>query len=254
LLLDEATSALDTQAEGVVQDALDKAAAGRTTITIAHRLSTIKLADRIYVMGSGVVLEEGTHEQLLARQDGAYADLVKAQQLRERETVDDNIYDGEEVHDDKLVSDIEKATQKEASLGLRETASRSIASENFEKRQIDEHRQPIRSIPYLFSRIAKLNRDTWPTYLVGSAFAIVSGMVFPAYGIVYGEPRRIHVFSYLLTSLGCQAPCFRRSKLQTAMVCEWRSTGMRCGSSSSLSSQPSLWDARITRLPVQRPS
>ncbi|KAF9230695.1 P-loop containing nucleoside triphosphate hydrolase protein, partial [Melanogaster broomeanus] len=59
LLLNEATSALDTQSEGIVQDALDKAAAGRTTITIAHRLSTIKDADCIYVMGDGLVLEQG---------------------------------------------------------------------------------------------------------------------------------------------------------------------------------------------------
>ncbi len=57
LLLDEATSALDTQSEGVVQNALDKASAGRTTIAIAHRLSTIKDADQIYVMGGAVLLE-----------------------------------------------------------------------------------------------------------------------------------------------------------------------------------------------------
>ncbi|KAF8503875.1 P-loop containing nucleoside triphosphate hydrolase protein [Gautieria morchelliformis] len=189
LLLDEATSALDTQSEGVVQDALDKAASGRTTITIAHRLSTIKLADRIYVMGAGVVLEEGTHDQLLARQDSAYAELVKAQQLREeRETVGDRIYDGGEAHDEKLARDSEKvkATREEVPLSLHETASRSVASEIFEKRQVDKDKQDIRSIPYLFSRIGNLNRDTWPTYLVGSAFAIVAGMIYPVYGIVYG--------------------------------------------------------------------
>ncbi|KAJ3078500.1 GTPase-activating protein, partial [Quaeritorhiza haematococci] len=62
LLLDEATSALDTHSERVVQEALDRAARGRTTIVIAHRLSTIKNADKIVVMSRGVILEEGRHE------------------------------------------------------------------------------------------------------------------------------------------------------------------------------------------------
>ena len=83
ILLHEATSALDTQSEGIVQNALDKAAHGRTTITIAHRLSTIKDADCIYVMGNGVILESGTHEELVRGENGPYARLVAAQKLRD---------------------------------------------------------------------------------------------------------------------------------------------------------------------------
>jgi subfamily B ATP-binding cassette protein MsbA len=78
LLLDEATSALDTRSEAIVQDALDRLAAGRTTLVIAHRLSTVRAADRIVVMEAGRAVDQGTHEELLAR-GGLYADLYRLQ-------------------------------------------------------------------------------------------------------------------------------------------------------------------------------
>jgi ATP-binding cassette subfamily B protein len=75
LVLDEATSALDTQTEQAVQQAIDAASAGRTTITIAHRLSTIRDADEIIVLDRGEIAERGRHAELLAR-GGRYAALV----------------------------------------------------------------------------------------------------------------------------------------------------------------------------------
>ena len=94
LLLDEATSALDTVSERIVQEALETAAHGRTTLSIAHRLSTVIGADRIHVVDAGRIVESGTHAELLAA-GGLYAGLA-AEQLaasfvlteEERDSVD----------------------------------------------------------------------------------------------------------------------------------------------------------------------
>jgi ATP-binding cassette subfamily B (MDR/TAP) protein 1 len=81
LLLDEATSALDTESEKVVQEALDRAREGRTCIVIAHRLSTIVNADCIAVVKDGVIIEKGTHSELMA-QRGAYFALTEKQNAK----------------------------------------------------------------------------------------------------------------------------------------------------------------------------
>ncbi|XP_027430386.2 mitochondrial potassium channel ATP-binding subunit isoform X3 [Zalophus californianus] len=80
LILDEATSALDSESERVVQEALDRASAGRTVLVIAHRLSTVRGAHHIVVMAHGQVCEVGTHEELL-KKGGLYAELIRRQAL-----------------------------------------------------------------------------------------------------------------------------------------------------------------------------
>ena len=78
LILDEATSSLDSEAEALVQAALDKLMEGRTTFVIAHRLSTVHGADLILVLDSGRIVQEGTHDDLMDR-GGLYRDLYEAQ-------------------------------------------------------------------------------------------------------------------------------------------------------------------------------
>ena len=83
MLLDEATSALDTKSEAIVQNALQTLSNGRTTLVIAHRLSTVRHAHSIVVMDQGRVVDQGTHDELLAR-GGVYADLYKLQFRQEK--------------------------------------------------------------------------------------------------------------------------------------------------------------------------
>ena len=81
LILDEATSALDTESEKLVQDALNKLLKGRTSVVIAHRLSTIQNADKIIVVDEGQIVEQGRHEELIAK-GGVYARLIELQSLK----------------------------------------------------------------------------------------------------------------------------------------------------------------------------
>jgi ATP-binding cassette subfamily B protein len=85
LVLDEATSSVDTETEGLIQEALERLMEGRTSIIIAHRLFTIRHVDRILVLHKGKLVEEGRHEELLARQ-GYYHRLYQLQ-YQEQEAV-----------------------------------------------------------------------------------------------------------------------------------------------------------------------
>ncbi|ORY35855.1 multidrug resistance protein 1 [Naematelia encephala] len=192
LLLDEATSALDTQSEGIVQDALDKASRGRTTITIAHRLSTIKDADKILVMGSGEILEEGTHYSLLANESGPYAQLVLNQKLSQVAAVSsDQDASASDEALDKLPPG-SPVSEKFPGL-MRAATGRSMASAMMEdiqaKRQADDDEDD--KIPTgafkMYARLFRINSDQKWQYITGFIGAICAGMVFPALSILYAK-------------------------------------------------------------------
>lgn len=159
---------------------------GRTTITIAHRLSTIKDADRIYVVGGGLILESGTHNELLSNENGAYARLVAAQKLRDEREKQAQIEEEANSTDSitaasdeggadaaaKEAEAIEKAAREEVPLS-REKSSQSLASEILKQKLTEKDEAEKRySMPYLMKRMALINKENWRRYLIGTIAAI----------------------------------------------------------------------------------
>jgi ATP-binding cassette subfamily B (MDR/TAP) protein 1 len=168
--LDEATSALDTESEGIVQNALDKASQGRTTIVIAHRLSTIKKADKILVMFNGEIIEQGTHEGLFNVEGGHYRNLVLAQSLRDE--------------DPKITRRSAAPTEYLASQAPHQKDEMSKA---FSQTQVPLERAIPKSVLPLFGRLLALNRDCLKLYILGGVASILAGCHYPAYGILHAQ-------------------------------------------------------------------
>lgn len=190
LLLDEATSALDVGAERAVQQALATAAKGRTTIVIAHRLSTVRDADNIVVMAEGGIIEQGTHDDLIAKK-GHYSELVAKQQILTQtngKAVDTSELSGaesgidesfSEKHlPDRLVSDPE--AEKESSLSQPERTP-STASKPTTTIAAPTATFTWRSVFDTIRLIEKLNRQELISILVATVLAIVAGLSVPAY-------------------------------------------------------------------------
>ncbi|NXP47320.1 MDR1 protein, partial [Heliornis fulica] len=173
LLLDEATSALDTQSESIVQAALDKARTGRTTIVIAHRLSTIRTADTIAGFENGVVVEQGTHSELML-QKGVYYSLVM-QQVRAN-------YFLSPFHKLEISSTCFLTPNAQRGLSVVYQGS-SIFNEHPLSGECHEENLP--AVPY--SRILALNKPEWLCVLLGVIAAAISGGVHPAFAVIFGK-------------------------------------------------------------------
>ncbi|CAF3579610.1 unnamed protein product [Rotaria sp. Silwood1] len=182
LLLDEATSALDNISEKIVQDALDRACKGRTTIVIAHRLSTIQNADQIYVLDNGNVIEQGTHETLMAKEGGKYQSMVKRQQM---ERFDDD--------KDDMIS-IEKATEEEEKSMLERSRlfSDSLIA--------DMNEQSSKSFTQRFVlwRLLSMNSPEWITILIGCIACILNGAGQPLFAFLV--TKMVDAFKYCSNS------------------------------------------------------
>ena len=164
LLLDEATSALDNESEAIVQDALDKASQGRTTIIVAHRLSTIKNADTIFAFDKGRIAEFGSHDELMKRKK-IYYELVVNQSMN--------------VEKRSAGKKVQKVLRKQSiSIDQLSLDQRSVRDEEFS--EIGE--TSSRKHPTL--KLLKMNRPEIVYILFGLIASLAAGAIQPAFGVV----------------------------------------------------------------------
>ena len=175
LVLDESTSSLDTASERLVQDALEKASAGRTTVTIAHRLSTVRNSDNISFIQSGHVLERGKHSELIRREDGFYRNLFELQNIERAKFEEEKVQQAAE-------GGFDQAPQLTVSVSKTGPDSSTVhvgdAVEEETKPAIDKG---------LFWRTLKLNYKEWPLLLFGFSGAALVGIVWPLSAISLTE-------------------------------------------------------------------
>uniref|UniRef100_A0A7N1A511 Uncharacterized protein n=1 Tax=Kalanchoe fedtschenkoi TaxID=63787 RepID=A0A7N1A511_KALFE len=194
LLLDEATSALDAESERVVQEALDRIMVNRTTVIVAHRLSTVRNADMIAVIHRGKMVEKGSHSELLQDPEGAYAQLIRLQEVTK---------------ESKLKQIQEKAefsmeSFKHSSHSIRRSLSKGSSGRGNSSRHsfsifglgtglaveeavsADPEGPPSPNVepppPVPVSRLAALNKPEIPILIVGSIAAMINGAVLPIFG------------------------------------------------------------------------
>ncbi|TKW53458.1 Leptomycin B resistance protein pmd1 [Colletotrichum tanaceti] len=204
LLLDEATSALDTKSEGVVQAALEVAAEGRTTITIAHRLSTIKDAHNIVVMSNGRIVEQGTHNELLAKH-GAYYNLVTAQNIARVNELDPEEEEAIDAEDDEIIRQKSRVSEKgyvadpedDMAAKMQRTAtSKSLSSIALQNRTTEEGEAKY-GLWTLIKLIASFNKKEWKLMLIGLFFSIICGGGNPTQAVFFA--KQIMTLSYPIT-------------------------------------------------------
>lgn len=200
LLLDEATSALDSQSEKLVQETLDRASKGRTTIVVSHRLSAIRNADRILLIEKGRILEDGTHEELIKAQ-GPYYTMMKGGNMGGND-------DGEEGHgsneaDNENVGG-QKFVEKQMFMDQQQTTKAGElldvvgVDETDGAKETGEESEPIKNWQVL-KRILLLTKPEWFFMILASISSLLIGASFPGFAILFGEFYGVNIyFEYLL--------------------------------------------------------
>ncbi|KAH6830259.1 ABC transporter family protein [Perilla frutescens var. hirtella] len=183
LLLDEATSALDSESERVVQEALDKAAVGRTTITIAHRLSTIRNADLIAVVQNSQVREIGSHDELYGDEHGLYTSLLRLQQTEKTlEFVSPSCVGPASI----TSNDIHNTSSRRLSIVSRSSSANSVApSWGHDVAAVVSCDQVFQTPS--FRRLLAMNLPEWKNATLGCIGAILFGAIQPLYAFAMGS-------------------------------------------------------------------
>lgn len=197
LLFDEATSALDPRAEKVVQNALNRVSANKTTLVIAHKLATVMAADTIAVMANGKIVEQGNHSELLER-DGLYAAMVRAQDL------------GTEVGEQDFHEEPDKRAYKDGSddtleptVSLQRTQSEVMPNTSEHKVEQLAAGTVGYSLVKCIIVMLKEHPDLYVWYsLIALAYLILGG-TYPGQAIIFS--RLIHVFTLQGTEAKQQA-------------------------------------------------
>ncbi|KAI8809191.1 P-loop containing nucleoside triphosphate hydrolase protein [Cladochytrium replicatum] len=188
LLLDEATSALDSTSEAIVQEALDAASRGRTTVVIAHRLSTVRDADLIVVLREGRVIEMGTHDELLS-QHGGYYDLAQAQAIHVSEDIPGEVSTeasprkSNEIKELVSLSDEKKVVSEKQETKLQIDSEMGTELEEVKKSANDALKK---SRTPLF-RVLALGAPETPLILLGLIGCSVAGVASPIFSIYFSE-------------------------------------------------------------------
>lgn len=192
LLLDEATSALDTKSEAVVQDALNKAMTSRTTAIVAHRLTTVRHADVINVIKDGAIVESGTHDELMAK-DNVYAELVRRQATTTDQAAAEKFAEEFEAGEDPEAVKITPAMRsKSLSMGKKDKSRNADADADADvpltkaekKAKKEQEKQASKE---RLGRLQKLAAPERGYIMSGALVSVLNGFLFPIFALLFSE-------------------------------------------------------------------